>query len=62
MKVTCGESTPSVPPEKMVMASEGMSGVHACAARVREKSFTQPLPVRRNRSVSAQFIRWPKAH
>jgi hypothetical protein len=44
MKVTCGESTPSVPPEKMVMASFGMMGSQTVCASVREKSLTQPFP------------------
>jgi hypothetical protein len=44
MKVTCGESTPSMPPEKMVIVSFGMIGSQTVCASVREKSLTQPFP------------------
>jgi hypothetical protein len=46
MNVTCGQRTPSVPPEKTVTADEGIFDSHTSALSVREKSFTQPLPER----------------
>ena len=44
MKVTCGDRTPSVPPEKTVMAEDGMRDFQTCALSVLEKSLTQPFP------------------
>jgi hypothetical protein len=44
MNVTCGVRTPSVPPEKTVMAEEGMRDCQTWALSVREKSLTQPFP------------------
>lgn len=43
--VTWGLKTPSVPPENIVMAEEGIRGSQTWVARVREKSLTQPFPV-----------------
>lgn len=61
MNVTCGERTPSVPPENMVMADWGRFCSNTCVDRVREKSFTQPLPSVFPTTASISSVLWPSA-